>query len=148
MYTSIPVCVRVPIQISPWVQWNTSNPLAFLCRHGLPLEENVCGWGISLDLITREEQHRELGLFHREERRLRGDLTTLYSCLKGECSEVWVCFFSEVTSDRKRGNGLKLCQSWFKLDIRKNYSQKGWSGIGTGWPGKWWRSQPLKYLKD
>lgn len=41
---SVSVCVKVPIQISPWVQGDTSDPLVFLHRHVLHLEENVC-WG-------------------------------------------------------------------------------------------------------
>jgi len=64
-----------------------------------------------------------------------------YTFLKGHSGGGAADLPSLVTSNRIQGNGMKLHQGQFRLDIRKRFFTGGWLVTGTGSPGKWSQHQ-------
>ena len=71
-----------------------------------------------LEHLPYRDMLRELGLFNLEKRRLRGDLTATFQYLKRGHKQEGSRLFGSIDKSRTRGNGLRLKEGRFRLDVR------------------------------
>ena len=74
-----------------------------------------------LEHLSYEDRLRELRLFSLEKRRLQGDLIVAFQYMKRAYGKAGEGFFTTACSYRTRGNGFKLEEGGFRLDIRKKF---------------------------
>ena len=74
-----------------------------------------------LEHLSCQGRLRELGMFSLEKRKLRGNLTAAFQYLKGAYRKDGEQLFTQADNDRKRGNGFKLKDGRFRLEVRRKF---------------------------
>ncbi|PKU44481.1 hypothetical protein llap_5204 [Limosa lapponica baueri] len=90
------------------------------------LRNKLCIWDHEddrgLEHLYCEDRLRELGLFSLEKGRLWGDLIAAFQYLKGAYRRDGEGLLIRECSDRRRGNGFKMNEDKFRLDVRKKFT--------------------------
>ena len=116
--TSVPLAISSHLQrcIQAWGPQHKED-MELLER----VQRRATGMVRGLQHLYYEDRLRELGLFSLEKRRLQGDLIVAFQYLKGAYKQEGVWLFMRVDGDRTRGNGFKLRQGRFGLDMRRKF---------------------------
>ena len=77
-----------------------------------------------LGRLAYEERMSRLGLYSLEFRRMRGDLMETYKIMKGVDKMEARKLFPLVGETRTRGHSLKIRGSRFRLELRRNFTQR------------------------
>ena len=74
-----------------------------------------------LEHLSYTERLRELGLFILQKRKLHGDLIATFQYLKRTYKRDGEQLFAQSDNDRTRGNGFKLKDGRFTLEVRRKF---------------------------
>ncbi|GAB0188513.1 hypothetical protein GRJ2_001316600 [Grus japonensis] len=83
-----------------------------------------------LEHLLYEDRLSKLRLFSLQKRRLQGHLIAAFQYLKEAYKKAGEGLFTMAWSDRTRGNGLKLKEGRFRLDITKKlFTVRHWNRL-------------------
>ena len=85
---------------------------------------------------------RELGLFSLEKRRLRGELIAAFQDLQGASKQEGRQLLERTDSSRTRGNGFKLKEGRFRLDVRGKFFTMRVVRCWNSCPERLWMPRP------